>query len=196
MRQKLISTFIAITAMALMTACGNSELPPSPLEGRGKISGSSLNGSNVGQSGNSSGAGAITGAQGGKLSVSSVSVTSSGTSLAATYVNPSYGVNLTISAHSISSNQDFSADGYNNKGNNYSYYYAEGRCQSNSGTSCDVAYYAIYIVDYDQNGSYMKISNFGVVKNLNGTTYAFPVNKTDTYLSVDELVQMYSTPYP
>lgn len=190
MIQKIYFTIIAISTVAFVTACGSSQLPPSPLEGRGRTSGTSVTSGTVGQT--NTGTSAITGAQGGKLTVSNVTTTNSGTSLSASYVNPNYGVNLNITAQSNSNNSDFYNEGYSNKGNNYSYYYAEGRCRSYSGTACDMAYYAIYVVDYDAAGSYMKTNNFAVGKALNGVASVIPVNKTDTYLSVDEVEQLFS----
>lgn len=199
MKKSAYSLFAALVSIALVTACAESNVSKSPLDSRGRATnnngGNPIGGTGGAYNGGTTGAG-ITGVQGGKLTVNGVSISGSGTNLSASYVHPSYNVRVNATAQSSSPNTDFSNEGHNNIGNKWAYVYIEGRCRSYSGSACDVAYYSIYTVDYDANGSYMVINNFGVVKYATGQVDAFPLNRTDSYVSVDELEQIYSNANP
>jgi len=186
MKKYAYSLFAAFVSIALVTACSESNVSKSPLDSRGRTTNNN--------GGGTTGA-TITGAQSGKLTVNGITITGSGTNLSVSYVHPNYNVRVNATAQSSSPNTDFANEGHNNSGNKWAYVYIEGRCRSYSNSACDVAFYTIYAVDYDANGSYMVINNFGVVKYANGEAYTYALPRTDSYYSVDELEEAnYATP--
>lgn len=190
--KKLIySTLAALVATTMIVACGENKTD-SPIKPRNGSGQANITGSNGTVTGDTN----ATAATGGQLSLGSLYLNASGTGMSALYQSPSVhgGVGLNINLQSMSPTADFYKEFYNNKGGNWSYAYVEGRCRPSQTDVCGYAYYAVYIVDYNTAGTYLKIQNFGIVAAATGAVDLFPDPKSDSYLSVDELERKHPVP--